>query len=295
MRFDNILLILLFPLIFTACWRDEPEPELFHLTLGMEGQADVEMGLYSADLTINGYARWIEVGIIGNFDSYTISDEMPDWVSITELPHYPSHFKINVAALDVSESRTGAVSYTVTKGRKSQSGQVTITQNPLTQEDLMQTERRAIKNYLSKFDVVDALPAIDDIQVGSVAPFYKLPPEGSIYMQVVRRGSAPAATKGQTVYFRYLRYNLLSYMENGVLPPGEGNGNSLTQDVTSFELDSNSPSTLQWGKAIQIPLLIGLPADSEVNLVVTSSYGFTSDVTSAIPFLYNIRYLTDSH
>ena len=70
-----------------------------------------------------------------------------------------------------------------------------ITQHPCTLEDMKKTEQRAMKKYLSKFDVVDQLPAISDIQVGSVAPFYKLNSEGTVYMQVVRIGSAPAASE----------------------------------------------------------------------------------------------------
>lgn len=109
-------------------------------------------------------------------------------------------------------------------------------------------------------------------------------------MQVVKMGAEPAATNGETIYFRFLRYNLLSYLENGVLPNGQGNLNSVTQDVTSFVLGSDKPSTTQWGTAIQMPMLLGLPVDSEVNLVVASEAGFTSEISSVIPFLYNIRY-----
>ncbi len=147
-----------------------------------------------------------------------------------------------------------------------------------------------MKKYLSKFDVIDQLPAIGDIQVGSVAPFYKLNPEGTVYMQVVRMGAGPAATADEQIYFRFLRYNLLYYLENGVLPNSQGNGNSLTQDVTYFELGSDKPSTLQWGAAIQMPMLLGLPDDSEVNLVAASEAGFAGETNSVTPFLYNIRY-----
>ncbi len=59
----------------------------------------------------------------------------------------------------------------------------------------------------------------------------------------------------------------------GNFPNGKGNLNSVTQDVTSFELGSDKPSTAQWGTAIQMPMLLGLPADSEVNLVVASEAG----------------------
>ena len=294
--YKKILLLLFLPLIVTACG-DDKQLDLFHLTLGTEADAEVAMGIHSAEITINGYARWIDVGIVGDFDSYRLSDDVPEWMTISNTPTTttPYGFRIDVAELDGTVSRTGKVSFTVTKGAASQSGTITVTQNPCTLEDLRKTEKRAMRKYLSKFDVVDALPSIDNIQVGSVAPFYKLDPAGTGYMQVVRMGAGPAATKGETIYFRYLRYNLLSYLENGVLPNGEGNGNSLTQDVTFFELGSDTPATTQWGTAIQMPMLAGLPTDSEVNLVVASEAGPTSEINNVTPYLYNVRYYTSSN
>lgn len=85
-----------------------------------------------------------------------------------------------------------------------------------------------------------------------------------------------------------------SYLENGVLPNGEGNMNSITPSATFFELGSDKPSTTQWGSAIQMPMLLGLPVDSEVNLVVASEAGLTSEISSVIPYLYNIRYFKTS-
>lgn len=289
----KFLCFLIVPFILAGCSSDEPELDLFHLTLGMEGDADVSMGTHSADITINGYARWIEVGIVGDFDSYILSDDYPAWLTITdsEMIAMKNYFRINVTALDGADSRVGKIGFTVFKGTSTQSGSITITQNACTIEDLKKTEWRAMKKYLSKFDVIDKVPAVNDIQVGSVAPFYKLNPEATVYMQVVSKGTGPTATAGEKVYFRYLRYNLLSYLENNVLPKGEGNLNSITQDATFFELGSNNPATTRWGTAIQMPLLLGLPVDSEVNLVVASEAGPTSEISAAVPFLYNIRYL----
>lgn len=133
------------------------------------------------------------------------------------------------------------------------------------------------------------------IQVDSVAPFYKLNPEGTVYMQVVKMGNASAATNGEKIYFRFLRYNLLSYLENGVLPQGQGNANDPTESTTFFEVGSDKPSTTQWGTAIQMPILLGLPIDSEVNLVVASEAGPTSEISGVIPFLYDIRYYKSAY
>lgn len=295
--YKKIVLLLFLPFILAACSSDEPDLDLFHLTMATEADADIAMGIHSAELTVNGYARWIEVGIVGDFDSYSLSNDIPDWISISkaEVINTTHEFRINVSALGDDDSRIGKVGFTVFKGNQSQSGTITITQNPCSLDDLKKTEQRAMKKYLSKFDVIDELPTINNIQVGSVAPFYKLNPEGTVYMQVVKMGTAPTATNGEKIYFRFMRYNLLSYLENGVLPQGQGNANDLTESATFFEVGSEKPSTIQWGTAIHIPILLGLPVDSEVNLVVASEAGPASEIGNIVPFLYNIRYFKSTY
>ncbi|MCM1356501.1 MAG: DUF4827 domain-containing protein [Staphylococcus sp.] len=282
-------LIILICVLITACGKDdEPSYGLFHLTLGMEADADVAMGTHDAEITINGYAKEIRVGIVGEYDSFTVSDDVPSWMTVKIVDG--RNFIINVSALSEVNSRTGSVGFTVLKGNKSQTGTITVVQNLLTLEDLQKTERRAIKSYLSKFDVIDKLPAVTDIQVGSVAPFYKLDNDGKVYMQVVKMGAEPAAVTGEKIYFRFLRYDLLYYLNNGLLPNGTGNMTDISQDATSFTLGSDNEETKQWGTALPLPMQIGLPLGSEVNLVVSSEAGITNEISSVIPYLYNIRY-----
>jgi len=282
-------LFILICCILTACGEDDgPEYGLFHLTLGMAAEADVAMGDHDAEITINGYAKEIRVGIIGEYDSFTVSDGTPSWLSVRIVDE--KNFIINVSALSDADTRIGKVGFTVFKGSESQTGAITIVQNALTLEDLQKTERKAIKSYLRKFDVIDKLPAITDIRVGSVAPFYKLDKDGKVYMQVVKMGTEPAATIGEKIYFRYLRYDLLYYLDNGVLPDGTGNMTDISQDVTSFTLGSDNEETQHWGTAIPLPMQLGLPLGSEVNLIVSSEAGITNEIGSVIPYLYNIKY-----
>ncbi|MCM1070789.1 MAG: DUF4827 domain-containing protein [[Clostridium] fimetarium] len=288
--YRKLLCLIAIPILLAAC-RSEEDPYdfgLFHLTLGMEADAEVGMGTHDAEVTINGYPKEITVGVVGTYNSISISDDVPLWMHVTASD---KGFIINVAELTDNETRRGEVRFTVSKGNEKQAGVIKIVQNPLTLEDLKKTERRAIKTYLRKFDVVETLPALSEIQVGSVAPFYKLDADGDVYMQVVRMGTALSATDGDRVYFRYLRYDLLYYLKNGALPPGQGNMNDITQDVTSFVVGSDQEPTLRWGRAIQMPMLLGLPSDSEVNLIVASEAGITAEISSVTPYLYNIRYL----
>lgn len=289
----KLFLLFALPVILSACGGDDDEPEvdLFHLTVGTEADADVAMGAHSVEITINGNTRWIDFSIVGDFDHYLFSGDYPDWLTLSNADVVTPHsFRIWVSANDGDDPRTGTISFNVFKGDQMQTGTITITQAQLIPDDRKRAEHRAIQHYLSKFDIVIGVPDIDRIQVGSVAPFYQLNTAGTAYMQVVRMGTAPAATQGEKVYFRFLRYNLLSYLENGVLPEGQGNLNDPSAPATYFELGSGNQATTQWGTAIQMPMQFGLPADSEVNLVVASEAGPTAEINNVVPFLYNIRY-----
>lgn len=294
--YKKFTLILLCSFIFVACSKDEPSVNLFHLTIGVESNAKVVLDNdnRNAEIIINGYEKTIEIGIMGNYDYLLFSDDIPHWCDIRKSETQTKYFTIEVAPLTNTESRTAMIAFTVFKGTQSQTGTITIVQNPNTIDDLKKTEQLAIKSYLSKFDVIDRMPPITEIVVGSVAPFYKLDETGNVYMQVVHMGSGPKASNGEKIYFRFLRYNLLDYYKNGALPTGWGNAYDLSQSPAHFTLGSNEPSTTQWGQAIQMPLQMGLPVDSEVNLVVASEAGFANEVNSVIPFLYNIRYYPDN-
>ncbi len=128
----KILLFLFISIILSACRKETPALDLFHLTVGTEAGADIAMGLHSAEFTVDGKARWIEVGLVGDIDSYTLSDETPDWLSISDLEviNVTHGFRINVSELNNEETRIGTIDFTATKGQLSQSGTITVTQQP---------------------------------------------------------------------------------------------------------------------------------------------------------------------
>lgn len=286
----GIVSVLLATLVFSSCRGDEPDEEgLFHLTLGMRAPAEVAMGIHSAEVFINGEQKDIEVTAVGSYDKLTVSEHVPDGVT---LQVFEKRFIISVPVNSGSEPRTVRVDFSVSKGRDTQNGYVTVIQQPITAADYKKKEVEAIKKYLRKFDVVEQLPQLADIQEGPVAPFYRLNDEGTAYMQVVRKGSGPVATTGEQIYFRFNRYNLLKYMDDGVLPPAQGNWSDMVPVATSFVLGSNDGPSAAYGTAIQMPLLLGLPVDSEVNLLVASSAGFAADAATYTPYLYTVRYYT---
>lgn len=122
-------------------------------------------------------------------------------------------------------------------------------------------------------------------------PFYRLDDEGNVYMQVIRKGDFEnnKATDDQMIYFRWERNNLLYYYNYGKMI-SEGNSNNMSYNSTWFRFNNttNSSST-QWGSGVQMPLNY-LGIDCEVNLIVKSQYGFSSETSNVTPYVYNIRY-----
>ena len=109
-------------------------------------------------------------------------------------------------------------------------------------------------------------------------------------MQVIDPGSGPKVEDDQIVYFRFLRYNLTLYRNTLDGLASEGNLNNMSQTPTSFRYDNYTlPSSSQWGSGIQMPLRF-LPLNSEVNLVIKSQYGWASEVSYVVPYLYHVRY-----
>lgn len=120
-------------------------------------------------------------------------------------------------------------------------------------------------------------------------------------MQVVNPGSKDNMVEDdQQIYFRFKRYNLLTFqtskyatiaeaVSEGALY-AEGNADNLAYGATWFRYgDLSSSTTAQYGSAIQLPLgYFGI--DCEVNLVVKSQLGFTNEIANVIPYLYNVRY-----
>lgn len=156
--------------------------------------------------------------------------------------------------------------------------------------ELLNEENIYVNRFLADQWVVTEIPADTVFITGPDAPYYQLDDEGNIYMQVLDSGSGPKAVDDQVVYFRFMRYNLAYY--NGDLDkcPSEGNQSDMAQSPTSFRYNNyNLPSSSQWGAGIQMPLMF-LPLNCDVNLVVKSQYGMSSEISYVTPYLYRIRY-----
>ncbi len=158
--------------------------------------------------------------------------------------------------------------------------------------DRLNVERNATNAYLKTQRVVNEVPADSVFEIGKDAPFYRIDPEGNVYMQVLNPGDrvGDRAKPSQTIYFRYTRFNLEEWYSTKVLGSSGGNENDMSEQPTYFLYkDFTQALSAQWGYGIQLPLNY-LGAECEVNLIIKSQFGWTSEISYVQPYLYHIRY-----
>lgn len=156
--------------------------------------------------------------------------------------------------------------------------------------ELLNEETESTNAYLANQRVVKDVPADSIFETGPDAPYYRIDPEGNVYMQVINPGTKEnRPANDQLIYFRFTRYNLNAWYRYDTWY-GEGNANNFEYAPTSFRYGNYTlQSSAQYGAGVQLPLAY-LGIDCEVNLVIKSQYGFTSEIANVTPFMYNIRY-----
>ena len=158
--------------------------------------------------------------------------------------------------------------------------------------DRLNDERNAVNAFLANHRVVMSIPEDSVFLTGIDAPYYRIDPDGNVYMQVISAGDKvnDKAKVGEPIYFRYSRYNLASWYADGQWTVTSGNESQMDQSSCSFYYsDYSLPSSAQWGYGLQYPLLF-LGVECEVNLVVKSQYGFTNEISYVTPFFFHVRY-----
>lgn len=156
--------------------------------------------------------------------------------------------------------------------------------------DLLRDERRAVNAFLAEQQVINEIPEDTIFITGEDAPFYKLDPDGNVYMQVLIADSKEnRPTDGQPVYFRFMRMDL-----NTLYTEGEeywvGNAENMMADPTYFLYNNYTlTSSAYYGYGLQLPMqYVGV--NSKVNLVIKSQYGFTDEISYVVPYLYTVTY-----
>lgn len=168
--------------------------------------------------------------------------------------------------------------------------------NTKSYSDLLKNEQKVSNWFLAQHTVCNEIPSDSVFLTGPDAPYYKMDPDGYIYMQVLKADDVkdrkiPAS--GDQVYFTYTRYNIETmYNSNTLIVSGEGNQEDFLNSVgnTYFLFNNYSvSSSSQYGSGIQTPVSY-LGYNSEVNILLKSYYGFSSENTTCIPYLVNTRY-----
>ena len=157
--------------------------------------------------------------------------------------------------------------------------------------DMLRDEEKATNWYMADQKIINEAPYDSIFIVGSDAPFYRMDEDGYIYMQVVNPGDGVKAKTGDMVYFRFLRKNL-KYMYAGQEVEWEGNANDMNPafGATSFLFNDMSVTSSQtFGSGIQLPLK-WLSYNCEVNMVIRSYYGFSTDQSTCQAYIYNVKY-----
>ncbi len=158
-----------------------------------------------------------------------------------------------------------------------------------TYAELLTDENHYVNAFLADQRVVNSIPADTVFEYGENAPYYRLDEDGNLYMQVVSPGTpGEKASYNDLVYFRFTRYNIATYAD-GEFGSSDGNdevlGGNLSFRYGNYELNSS----YSYGVGIQTPLQY-LPIDAQVNIVIKSQYGMSSEMSNVIPYLYSIRY-----
>jgi len=157
--------------------------------------------------------------------------------------------------------------------------------------ELLTEETKSINVFLSDQNVILDIPADSVFEYGPDAPFYRIDPDGNVFMQVIEPGDPEKVKTDATVFFRFTRYNLSEYASTGSLGAGAGNSEDVGLGSASFRFNNYTLSTSsQWGSGIQMPLNF-LGFNSRVRVVIKSQFGLTSEISQVIPYLYDIRYL----
>ena len=147
--------------------------------------------------------------------------------------------------------------------------------------ELLSDETKAVNDFLSQHRVIDEIPTENTVfETGEDAPYYRLDPEGNVYMQVLSVGDGEKVEDDARVYFRYTRYNMFYYVvgaDNTLI--GAGNADDMTAAPTFF---------IYGNQTIQESTQYGY--NCRVNIVIKSQEGPSADIAYVVPYLYTISY-----
>ena len=87
--------------------------------------------------------------------------------------------------------------------------------------ELLNEETKSVNSFLADQNVILDIPADSVFEYGFDAPFYRIDPDGNVFMQVIDPGEAEKVKDDALVFFRFTRYNLNEYALTGESIPVE--------------------------------------------------------------------------
>lgn len=167
-------------------------------------------------------------------------------------------------------------------------------ENTVSYSDLLKNEQKVSNWFLAQHRVCNEIPADSVFEVGPDAPYYRMDDDGYVYMQVLKKGDGTYPATGDQVYFAFSRYNIEQMYDEDSLDVAAENSNQndfLTSSGNTYFIYNNYSVAVSsnFGSGIQMPVGY-LGYNSEVNILLKSYYGFSSENTTCVPYLVNTRY-----
>ena len=113
-----------------ACSDDEPKNPVFEIFV-KTANPGTEITIDNSDcgVFINGEEQNIQIALVGDYDSFDVSDDVPDWISINKDGLITLH--IFEYKGDENDMRSASIDFTVFKGNKTVDGNIFIHQYAL--------------------------------------------------------------------------------------------------------------------------------------------------------------------
>ena len=113
-----------------ACSDDEPKNPVFEIFV-KTANPGTEITIDNSDcgVFINGEEQNIQIALVGDYDSFDVSDDVPDWISINKDGLITLH--IFEYKGDENNMRSASIDFTVFKGNKTVDGHIFIHQYAL--------------------------------------------------------------------------------------------------------------------------------------------------------------------
>ncbi len=113
-----------------ACGDDEPKNPVFEIFVKTANPGtEITIDKTDCGVSINGEEQNVQIAMVGNYDSFDVSDDVPDWISVNKNGLITLH--IFEYKSDENDMRSATIDFTVFKGNKTTEGHIFVHQYAL--------------------------------------------------------------------------------------------------------------------------------------------------------------------